>query len=175
MFGLGTWEILIILVVALIFIGPDKLPGVAKQIGKGFRQVKNAMEEVDAEVRRNQHEVYDSAREAADALKDDPPPSLLPPEGGSAGPAAGEASMTNPPPTPPTDAPASDALTTANAALEGERDWAAHAKKPVAGRVAAPPPASVAERLRPAATQAPPGLATPPSPADEAEEGQGTT
>jgi Sec-independent protein translocase protein TatA len=33
MFGLSTWEILIILAVALSFIGPDQLPKVARQIG----------------------------------------------------------------------------------------------------------------------------------------------
>jgi len=42
MFGLGIGEIVIILFVALIFIGPKKLPELAKSLGKGFREFQNA-------------------------------------------------------------------------------------------------------------------------------------
>lgn len=42
MFGLGIGEIVIILFVALIFIGPKKLPELAKGLGKGFREFQNA-------------------------------------------------------------------------------------------------------------------------------------
>ncbi len=64
MFGLSTWEILIILVVALIFVGPDQLPKVARTIGKGMRQVRGAMGKVDDEVRK-------VVREASAELDDD--------------------------------------------------------------------------------------------------------
>ncbi len=43
MFGLGLFEIIIILVIALIFIGPKKLPEVAKNLGKGLRDFQNAV------------------------------------------------------------------------------------------------------------------------------------
>ena len=52
MFGLSTWEIMIILAVALIFVGPDQLPKVARQISKGVRQVRGAVSKVDDEMRR---------------------------------------------------------------------------------------------------------------------------
>ncbi len=42
MFGLGFGEILIILVLALVLLGPQKLPEVAKQLGKGMRDFKKA-------------------------------------------------------------------------------------------------------------------------------------
>ncbi len=42
MFGLGMGEILVILFVALIFIGPKKLPELAKGMGKGIREFQNA-------------------------------------------------------------------------------------------------------------------------------------
>lgn len=42
MFGLGIGEIVVILFVALIFIGPKKLPELAKGLGKGFREFQNA-------------------------------------------------------------------------------------------------------------------------------------
>lgn len=72
MFGLSTWEVLIILAVALIFIGPDQLPKVARQIGKGVRQVRGAMGKVDVEMRR-------AVREAAAELDDDGNPVTPPP------------------------------------------------------------------------------------------------
>jgi sec-independent protein translocase protein TatB len=40
MFGMGGTEILVILIVALLFLGPDKLPEAAKQISKGIRDIK---------------------------------------------------------------------------------------------------------------------------------------
>jgi sec-independent protein translocase protein TatB len=73
MFGLSTWEVLIILAVALIFIGPDQLPKVARQIGKGVRQVRGAMGKVDTEMRR-------AVREAAAEVDDDGNPVAPRPE-----------------------------------------------------------------------------------------------
>ncbi len=42
MFNLGPWEVGLILVVALIVVGPGKLPEVAKAIGKGMNEFKKA-------------------------------------------------------------------------------------------------------------------------------------
>jgi sec-independent protein translocase protein TatA/sec-independent protein translocase protein TatB len=43
MFGLGMSEIMLILIVALIVIGPKKLPEVAKGLGKGYAEFKKYM------------------------------------------------------------------------------------------------------------------------------------
>ena len=37
---MGGSEIIVILIVALLFLGPDKLPGAAKTISKGIRDIK---------------------------------------------------------------------------------------------------------------------------------------
>lgn len=42
MFGMGMTEILVILVVALIVIGPKKLPEIAKSLGKAMGEFKRA-------------------------------------------------------------------------------------------------------------------------------------
>lgn len=46
MFGLGTWEIAVILLVALLVLGPDKLPKMARTIGKGLREMRRATSEL---------------------------------------------------------------------------------------------------------------------------------
>ncbi len=42
MFGIGSTELLIILVVALMVLGPKKLPQIARTIGKGYAEFKRA-------------------------------------------------------------------------------------------------------------------------------------
>ena len=46
MFGMGFQEIIVILIIALLVIGPRKLPDVAKSLGKAFREFKNAAEDL---------------------------------------------------------------------------------------------------------------------------------
>jgi Tat protein translocase TatB subunit len=41
MFNIGPEELLLILVIALIFVGPKRLPDMARQVGKGLREFKN--------------------------------------------------------------------------------------------------------------------------------------
>jgi sec-independent protein translocase protein TatA len=41
LFGLGAPEILLILFVLLLFFGKDKLPDLAKSIGRSFRELKS--------------------------------------------------------------------------------------------------------------------------------------
>jgi len=43
MFGMGFTEILIIAVIAILFLGPDKLPSTMIEIAKFFRNMKNTV------------------------------------------------------------------------------------------------------------------------------------
>jgi len=45
MFGLGTSELLIILVLVLIVFGAGKLPQVGKSLGQGLRNFKDGMKD----------------------------------------------------------------------------------------------------------------------------------
>lgn len=45
MFGLGTSELIIILVLVLIIFGAGKLPNVGKSLGEGLRNFKEGMKE----------------------------------------------------------------------------------------------------------------------------------
>jgi sec-independent protein translocase protein TatB len=46
MFGLGLGEIILIVIVALLFIGPEKLPEAAKSISKGIRDIRKQTREL---------------------------------------------------------------------------------------------------------------------------------
>ncbi len=50
MFGLSTTEIIIILAVALIVLGPQQLPKLAAQLGKGVRDLQRAANDFKREV-----------------------------------------------------------------------------------------------------------------------------
>jgi len=57
MFGIGLPEMIIIAVVALVFIGPDKLPGVLRSIGKGLVELKRATSDVRSTVQDEMHKI----------------------------------------------------------------------------------------------------------------------
>lgn len=40
MFGMGMGELIVILIVALLVLGPDKIPEAARTIGKGIRELR---------------------------------------------------------------------------------------------------------------------------------------
>ncbi|MGC1402117.1 MAG: twin-arginine translocase TatA/TatE family subunit [Thermodesulfobacteriota bacterium] len=46
MFGIGMPELLLILAVALIVLGPKKLPELARSLGKGLAELKKSTEEL---------------------------------------------------------------------------------------------------------------------------------
>ena len=52
MFGLGHWEIILILVIILILFGAGKLPKVAGDIAKGIKSFKEGMKEEDSQEKK---------------------------------------------------------------------------------------------------------------------------
>jgi sec-independent protein translocase protein TatA len=42
-FGIGIWELLILLLVLLLVFGPKRLPEMGKQLGKGMREFKESV------------------------------------------------------------------------------------------------------------------------------------
>jgi len=51
MFGIGMQELMIIAIIALIVVGPKKLPDLAKSLGKGFSEFKKATQGVTEDIK----------------------------------------------------------------------------------------------------------------------------
>ena len=51
MFGLGVQEIMLILLIAVFFFGGEKIPEIARGLGKGIREFKRTMKEIDEDER----------------------------------------------------------------------------------------------------------------------------
>lgn len=63
MFGnIGTGEIILILLVVLILFGAKKIPELAQGLGKGIREFKKAMRDVEEEIKQ-EPEKLDSKKE----------------------------------------------------------------------------------------------------------------
>lgn len=54
MFGMGMPEIMIILLVALIVVGPKRLPDLAKSLGKGLGQFRKATDDLKSSLSENE-------------------------------------------------------------------------------------------------------------------------
>lgn len=65
---MGGSEILVILIVALLFLGPDKLPDAAKQISKGIRDLKKQTRILQETVENDEH-IGGAIRDLKSALR----------------------------------------------------------------------------------------------------------
>lgn len=48
--GIGTWEILLIFLALLLMFGAKRIPEIAKGLGKGVTEFKNAINDVKSEI-----------------------------------------------------------------------------------------------------------------------------
>jgi sec-independent protein translocase protein TatB len=70
MFGIGMPELILILALALIVLGPKKLPELARALGKGMAEFRRATDELRDEFRQLDNEPLESSSQAKE--KDDP-------------------------------------------------------------------------------------------------------
>ncbi len=78
MFGLGMGEILVIAVVALLFLGPEKLPGAAKSLSKGIRDLRRTTKDLQRSI-EDDTQVGDAIRDLKSALRGEDVQPYVPP------------------------------------------------------------------------------------------------
>jgi sec-independent protein translocase protein TatB len=67
-FGIGGSEIIVILVIALLFLGPDKLPDAAKTISKGIRDLKKQSRALQQQIESDE-QIGGAIRDLKSALR----------------------------------------------------------------------------------------------------------
>ena len=78
MFGMGHYEIIIILIVILLVFGAKRIPEMAQGLGKGIKEFRKAMKDVKDEVDISEHLPSDTIKPAPapdqEAQRVTPPP-----------------------------------------------------------------------------------------------------
>lgn len=64
MFGIGLPELILLMAIALIVLGPDKLPQIARVLGKSLSEIRRAAEEVRGSLQKETYEVQQELKEA---------------------------------------------------------------------------------------------------------------
>ena len=100
--SLGPAEILVVLVVALLVFGPNKMPEIARQVGKGFREFRRVQQHLKSELRDVVSE-FDQPS-STPSVAGDPLPTLPPKD-----PSTATADPPAPPANPEPDAPSEPA------------------------------------------------------------------
>ena len=81
MFDIGFTELLLVFVVTLLVVGPEKLPGVARKMGRFFGQIKRTFNQVKHDVEQeleieavkaklNENAMAEEARQLAEQMSE---------------------------------------------------------------------------------------------------------
>ncbi len=109
MFNINSWELLIIVAIALIVVGPERLPGLLLRAGQLLRQVREVTEAATTDLTRELRQVAEMteaqlaapAAEPGPAADDGPPaeaeePRIAPPAAAPFPPLTGPATAADP-------------------------------------------------------------------------------
>lgn len=70
LFGISGGEIFIVLLFVLIFFGADKIPGIARTMGRTMRQIKDATSDIQKDIQNSAKGVKDQFHDAVNDNED---------------------------------------------------------------------------------------------------------
>ncbi|MFR6291269.1 MAG: twin-arginine translocase TatA/TatE family subunit [Peptococcaceae bacterium] len=68
MLNIGWTELLLVLGVALLIFGPGKLPELGQTLGKTIREFKGAINNIDADIKKEVNDIKSDVQEVKDAV-----------------------------------------------------------------------------------------------------------
>jgi Tat protein translocase TatB subunit len=71
MFGIGLPELIVIMVVALLVVGPSKLPELARSLGKAFNEFRRMADEVKETIEEEVLKEEEKKEEEIEETKED--------------------------------------------------------------------------------------------------------
>lgn len=69
LFGISGGEIFIIMLFVLVFFGADKIPGIARTMGRTIRQIKDATSDIQRDIQNSANTVKDQVKDTFDENK----------------------------------------------------------------------------------------------------------
>lgn len=73
MFDISFWELLLIFIVALFVLGPERIPKVAYMIGRWIKYFRNSYYAVSAEINQQVQEEFESKNKSKEITEDKEP------------------------------------------------------------------------------------------------------
>lgn len=70
MFGIGFWELVFLLLIALLILGPERLPAVARKLGYWSGRARMAADALRSQIEREMDEVRPASGDAPAAAED---------------------------------------------------------------------------------------------------------
>lgn len=73
-FNIGAPEMMLIVLVIIMFFGSKKIPELARGLGKGMREFKNATSDIQREIKESTQEIKDSTdikKQVGELMKDE--------------------------------------------------------------------------------------------------------
>ena len=69
--GLGFGELVVVFFFVLLFFGADSIPKIARTLGRGIRQMKDATQDIQEEIKKSSSGITDELKKSTSGFTDE--------------------------------------------------------------------------------------------------------